>query len=375
MIRGWQPLVFVMLLCGCASKNYKVHNPVVGPAPPRINNPEAVAELERTAAVSEIELAGFNTREAEPLLMTDVVARVNGKPILAGDVLEQYAVKLAGVRNQVSEAQFRQLQEKLAERELPNLIEQTLMADAVRARLKPEQLEGIDGQLGKMFDLQVQELMEQTGSNTVMDLEAKMQEQGLSLVTMQKLFSDRALASEYVRQRVGDPPPVTPEQLKAAYRERLDSYREPAQVKWQQLQVTKAGGGSLEGARRKLQQALAELERGADFDEVVKKYSDGPLARNGGHWDWMRPEDVANPQVQRALRELPVGQISETIESNNGVQVVRVTGRREETVKPFAAVQDELRKEINQKWREEQAKKIVAELKQTAVIETMFDGR
>ncbi len=374
MARYSSLLFCLTLLCGCAGKSYNVANPVVGPAPPRKISAEAYAQAD-VAAAGQIELAGYSQSKVEPLLMTDVVARVNGKPILVGDVLEQYASKLHAAQDQMPAEQFRSTQEMLLQRDLDRYVEQMLMAEAVKAKLKKEQLETIDAQLDTYFQLQVEQMMKQAEVSTMMDLEGVLQEQGLSLSTMRKLFGDRQLASEYVKQRVGDPPPFTPAVLKAEYAAHLAEYTTAAQVKWQQLQVSTKRPGGADAAFQIVQQAFSEMRTGAEFDDVVKKYSEGPLAKNGGHWDWMQAESIANAKVRVALDELEVGRLSDVITSENSLQVVRVTGRRAETQTPFEEVQDEIRTRLMQEWKQARAEEIITELKAQSVVETMFDGR
>lgn len=362
----------ILLACGCAGKSYNVANPVVGPAPPRIIPAEKFAESERKPA-GTVQLVSFTESPTAAILMTDVVARVNGKPVLAGDILEPYAAKLELAKPQMSAIEFRQTQEMLLKKDLDRYVEQTLMAEAVKGKLKPEQLEAIDKQLDDFFHLQVQAMMQQSHSATLMDLEGQLQEQGMSLATMRKLFGDRQLASEYVKQRVGDPPPFSPEQLKADYDAHLADYTDPAQVKWQQLQVSTNRPGGKDAAFQVLQQATQELQSGTDFDDVIKKYSDGPLAKNGGHWDWMQPDSIANEKVRTVLAELPVDEISDVLVSDSSLQLVRVTGRRKTRYTPFEEVQDDIRKRLLQEWREARAKEVITELREKSVIETMFD--
>lgn len=374
MVRIPSLLLLLTLLCGCAGKSYKVANPVVGPAPPRKIAPEAYAQAEPSPE-GNIQLTSFNQSKVDPLLMTDVVARVNGNPILVGDVLEQYATKLQQAQSQMTAEQFRSTQEMLLERDLDRYVEQTLMAEAVRGKLKEEQLEAIDAQLDTFFQQQVEAMIKQANVSTMMELEGVLQEQGLSLSSMRKLFGDRQLASEYVKQRVGDPPPFTPAILKAEYTAHLAEYTTPAQVKWQQLQVSTKRPGGEAAAYQIIESAVRDLDNGAEFDDVVQKYSEGPLAKNGGHWDWMQSESIANAKVRSALDQLEVGRLSDVITSENSLQIVRVTGRREVEHTPFSEVQEGIRKRLTEEWKQARADEVIQELKAKSVVETIFDGR
>lgn len=357
----------LLLAAGCSHKNYNVADPVVGPAPPR--------DFTKVAAQSEAldDIRPVAYQADEPLSTTAVVARVNGRPILAGEILEQYSSRLAKARPQMSDRDYRKAQETLIQRDLPKIIEQSLMANSVKARLKKDQLEQIDSQLDVFFEQEVDRLKAEFKVNSTAELEALLQEQGMSLASMRKQFGERQLAQEYVRAKMGSDPPLSRAELLAEYNARKEEFAEPALVKWQQLQLTTVKYKNLATAQQTLQTALEELDRGVSFEDVVKKYSDGPLAAQGGHWDWMQTSSIANAELRKALDTMPLNQLSPVIRSPNSVQIVRVLGRKPAGYQPFGDVQESIRKRILEERRVAKAQTIIDDLMQAAMIETMFD--
>lgn len=359
----------VVLFAGCSQHRYDVADPVVGPPPPRKQNLEQVAY--NAEQKSEVQLTSYAADE--PIAMTEVVARVNGTPILAGQVLEPYAGKLAEASKKLPPSEIRKAQEMLLKKNLQAQIEQTLMVDSVKSKLQKEQMEQISTQLDEFFDLEVERLKGQFKVSNVAELEALLQSQGMSLVTMREMFGNRQLATEYIRGKMGEESPLTRQDLLNAYNARKDEFAQPEQVKWQQIQVSLSKHGSRDAALEKLSAVIADLEQGIDFSVVAKTHSDGPLKENGGHWDWTQPTSIANEDVRQALSQLNTGEMSGVIESGNSLQIVKVTGRKPATHTPFSEVQEQIRAEIIEKQRSAKAKQIIAELKQDAVIETMFD--
>lgn len=358
-----------VLFAGCSQHRYDVADPVVGPPPPRKQNLEQVAyDAEQK---TEVQLTSFEADE--PIAMTEVVARVNGTPILAGQVLEPYAGKLAEASKKLPPSEIRKAQEMLLQKNLQAQIEQTLMVDSVKSKLQKEQMEQISSQLDEFFDLEVERLKAQFKVSNVAELEALLQSQGMSLVTMREMFGNRQLATEYIRGKMGEESPLTRQDLLKAYNARKDEFAQPEQVKWQQIQISITKHGSRDAALEKLSAVIADLEQGIDFSVVAKTHSDGPLKENGGHWDWTQPTSIANEDVRQALSQLSTGEMSGVIESGSSLQIVKVTGRKPATHTPFSEVQEKIRAEIIEKQRSEKAKQIIAELKQDAIIETMFD--
>ena len=363
-------LLVIVSLVGCSgNRSYDVANPVVGPPPPRIDNAVQLAQSPDRA--QEIQQASFSS--TAPLSMTTVIARVNGTPILAGQILEPYAAKLNEAAKQVSPEEIRKVQENIIKRDLPPQIEQTLMSSQVKSKLTQEQLDAIDEQLDTFFEAEIEKMKQKAGVSNLAELEGVLQQQGMSLVTFRDMFGDRQLAGEYIRGKLGEESPITRAELLAEYNRRKEDFAKPEQVKWQQLQVSFAKHGSRTRAGRIYNNAVTELKEGADFTDVVRKYSDGPLQESGGHWDWTQPESIASADVREALSDLPVGSMSKTIETDGSFRVVKLTGHRPATYTPFAEVQEKVRAEMIESQRSEQVKVVIAELKENAVIETMFD--
>lgn len=361
----------VILFAGCSQHRYDVADPVVGPPPPRRQGFDAVAYDDSAEKSSELQLTSFT--ENEPLAMTEVVARVNGTPILAGLVLEPYAAKLAQASKQLPPSEIRKAQEMLLKKNLDAQIEQTLMVDAVKSKIKKEQLDQIEAQLDEFFQQEIERLKNQFHVANTAELEGLLQSQGMSLVTMREMFGNRQLAGEYVRGKMGEEAPLSRQNLLTEYQKRREEFAQPEQIRWQQLQVSYSKHGSENGAKRVMNEAITELQRGAEFTEVIKKYSDGPLKDQGGHWDWTQPDSIASTEVREALAALQPGEMSDPIIHSGMLKILKVTGRKPATYTPFEEVQEQIRKETLEKAREAKAKLIVAELKQDAIIETMFD--
>ncbi len=386
----------ILLAAGCGTKNYNVGNPVVGPPPPRIKDAlarqmqaeesKSLASVERSAEAEGIQPVSYEDKV--PLELTAVVATVNGRPILASEILEQYLGKLkeydqvlqqgvrkGGIDDSVRLAKIRETQEMLIKRDLDKYIEQVLMAEAVRSKLKKEQLDAVNEQLANYFEKDfVANLKAKFNVDSTAELEGILQSQGMSLESMRKMFADQQLAQQYVRTKMGEDPRPSRAELLAVYNKQKEKYSQPLQVKWQQLQINFKNGDSKEKAHQVMQQVQLELKAGKPFDDVVKRYSDGPLKDNGGHWDWTQPDSVANADVRKALQTLKPNEISPVITTPTSLQLVKVTARREAGHLPLEEVQEEIRQQIITEFREERARAVVEELRANAVIKTIFDG-
>lgn len=385
-MRYLRTLLAVCCLAGCQGTTRQFDNPVVGPPPPRISTaePAQAARVDSSGTVGEaadddgtVQLASY-MEPSEPVPVTGppglIAARVNGTPVFFADVLAPYANQLSQFRTRVSEQEFRRTQLGLVQRDLSHIVDQLILVDAVMSKLDAEHKANVETQLDKFFKQNIEQLMQQHQVSSEAELEALLQTQGSSLAAERKAFGQREIAAQYVGEKLKNEKEITRQDLLAEYRAHLDEFSQPAQVKWQQLWVSYAKHGDRDGARRVLDAALAELDGGASFDDVVRKYSDEPTASRGGHWDWTRPDSVADEELRQALGTLSVGQTSGVLAGPKAVVVVKITGRRDARTTPFVELQDDLRTRIRERRRKEQIQAVLDEARAAAVVETMFDG-
>lgn len=380
------------VLAGCQGQGQVFENPVVGPAPPRISRPGVTVAAQDSPAgegASRLELTSYadagGAAAPSSLPPNEVAARVNGRPIFVAQVLQPYAPQLEKYRPHISDAEFAQMQRYLLQRDLPRHVETAVVVDAVLAQLDSGQKAAIDEQLDAIFNEQLDAMVKAAGVRSVAELQAKLAAAGSSLAVemeasgetlseIRKSFGERALSAQYLREAIGSIPPPTRQELLEEYRAHLQDYTQPAKVKWQQLQISFARHKGAENARQALARAQADLEAGMSFADVVRKHGDGPLAALGGEWDWTQPESVADPALRAALETLAEGEISAPLTSDKACMLVRITGRQPKRTAAFGEVQQELRKRLSDRKRNERILAVLEEIKSKAVIETMFDG-
>lgn len=85
-----------------------------------------------------------------------------------------------------------------------------------------------------------------------------------------------------------------------------------------------------EEARQRLEKIRQQIENGADFAALARKYSDDPgSAAQGGDLGWVDPGTMV-PQFEKAMDALQPKQISQPFQSQFGWHIVQVLGRRKQ---------------------------------------------
>ena len=307
---------------------------------------------------------------------SQVVATVNGQPILADDVLEKYSVFLEQMRQKISPEEYQQQRMSIIKRDLSSMVDRKLLIEALRSTIKPEQFASVTDQLTQMWEReQLSKIQEKLGVNTRHEVELAMAQKGVSLDLIRDEFINQAMAIQFLQQKAkGGSKPRRGEML-AYYREHIKDYEFKGKVRWQHIAIRFAQHDSKDKARAVFQQAVDELYKQVPFEEVAKKYSDAPTKIDGGVWGWTDQGSLANAKLEKTVWSIPIGLIGGPVENDQEIQLVRVLERTEAGRRPFHEVQNEIEQKIVNSRRQNASSAVLKDLKSRAEIITIFDDR
>ena len=229
---------------------------------------------------------------ARPIEGTDVVATVNGQPILASQVLAKTPSLLTDARvsllemplknGRTGEEQFHDAQVAAIGRALPDVVKTQLMAQALLEKLEPPQKAQVEGAITKMFVEYLSKLKNDLKVSSRYQIDQKLKLQGTSLVDLRSEFRLRLLADEWRRstQRWRH---VDIKAVEDFYKAHEEEYTVPEKVRWRLAEITFERQGGRDQARSVAEKVLAELRRGDDFKAVARKYFAGRRL-DEGNW-------------------------------------------------------------------------------------------
>ncbi len=367
------------LMSGCKS-TAKHDNPVFGASPRRSSlhdapDAKAIVDAEDLASPDDedqVQLAGSSDEDDDDLFNATVVAKANGSPIFAGEVLERYGDYLRQVQPKLSRDDYLKLRDEIIRRDLKSHIQKHLLVERTKGELKPEQVKALHAQLDKMFDKKVEQLKKELNVATRTELERELNGRGTSLNDIRNTFISQGIAQGYLESRAERPKPISRQDLVDYYHDHADDYKIKAKVRWRQVQVSFGNAGGRTKAEEKLHAALAELERGVPFAEVAAKYSDGPTADAAGVRDWTQQGSLADEKLDQLLFSLPENGDYEEYVGSQACQIVQVIERKRAGMTPFADVQDEIHGKL-QRSAPTNVKEMIDGIYANAVIETKYD--
>lgn len=135
---------------------------------------------------------------------------------------------------------------------------------------------------------------------------------------------------------------LKPDQLKAEYDKSDQFYT----VKANHILISVQDGKRSDADAKKLAlEVKQKLEKGADFAQLAKQYSDDPGTKNSGGLIEGRPQDFA-PEFANAVKTLPLNKISDPVKTVYGYHIIKVTERKKQ---PFDQVKDEVQQMLVEK--------------------------
>ena len=166
-----------------------------------------------------------------------------------------------------------------------------------------------------------------------------------------------ALTLEDIARQVS----VPPAELQAYYEQNKSSFAEPEQRRASHILLTVGEGGSAkdkEGARKLAQDLLAKARaRPDDFGKLAQEYSKDPgSAAKGGDLGLFGRGMMVKP-FEDAAFGLKAGEISDAVESEFGLHIIRVTEVKGGAIAPF----EQVKGKIEATYRQQQAQKKFAE--------------
>ncbi|HLW87570.1 MAG TPA: peptidyl-prolyl cis-trans isomerase [Terriglobales bacterium] len=143
---------------------------------------------------------------------------------------------------------------------------------------------------------------------------------------------------------------VTQQDIAAYYDLHRDEYRVPEQVNVRQILIKtplpgpdgKADDKGVEAARKKGEDALAQLKSGAKFEDVAKKYSDDPSGKSGGSIGWVKRGGFPVPDVDKAAFSLAKGANSDLINAGYAFVILHVDDKQDAHAKTLDEVKDQI---------------------------------
>jgi parvulin-like peptidyl-prolyl isomerase len=179
------------------------------------------------------------------------------------------------------------------------------------------------------------------------------------------------LQTERLRDLVVGPIEPTEQELSAYLEEHREDYDTPEEVHARHILIRVPEGASeaeIAQAKKQIEDIKKELENGADFAELAKKYSQDPgSAPNGGDLGFFRRGQMVR-EFEDAAFSLEPGQISDPVRTQFGFHLIKVEEKKPAQHPELAQIRERVLKDYIAAERDRRFEQFYAELKAHAKI-------
>jgi peptidyl-prolyl cis-trans isomerase SurA len=313
-------------------------------------------------------------------IVDEIVARVNDDIITRSD-LEKAKQSSLDELKQRDPSNWQAQWEKGQKNLLRDLIDQQLLLQ------KGKDL-GITGETDVIKRLN--QMRQQMGLASIDDLEKEAQKQGVSFEDFKEQIRIGAVTQQVIGQEVGSKlgSQITTEDIKAWYDKHQKELEGPEEVALSEIMVStqpkaedkdKQQGATQDqpaaedpakvaAAEAKANQLLDELKKGAKFDELAKKNSDGPTAAQGGTLGDFKRGELAKDLEDKTF-SLKAGENTGVIRTKQGFIILKVTAHRPAGVPPLNEISERIKEAIYSERLEPAARAYLTKLREQAYID------
>ena len=325
---------------------------------------------EKKADANTIAPDSNSVKVSDIVKVDEVLAIVNGTEIKDSQVMELITPNLDRQLASMPEDQRQQQKEMMIKnikpRALDSLVLQTVVEQALaKADVNVPQKE-IDDQIAEIA---------KSKNLEIADFRKLMEEQGMSWDDLNKRITMSMKFEKYLDKELKSQlKDANDEQVKEFYNQNISRFSKPEQVRASHVLygIMQTPEGTDPNAYKKeqlekAQKALAKIKGGADFNEIAKLESSCPSGKNGGDLNYFSKGQMV-PEFENVAFALPVGQVSDVVETQFGYHIIKTTDHKAAEVQSLEQVSTQIKEELTNTQKRELGKKFIDDLKAKANI-------
>ena len=296
----------------------------------------------------------------EIVLLDEIVARVNSEIITMIDLNKELRILRASL---AQDSQNPEQLEQQFQREKRSLLRTMIQTKMLAQRAEEF---GISANIEGDVTNVIEEMRKSAGIPNLEILDQVLQEQGSSLEDYRQSLSQRLTIDSLLQQFVYSKLTLLTPEIEAYYQEHLEEYTEKAQVELKELLFLTEGEDKAR-LKEKAEDVLAQLRAGASFEELAEQYSDGPTAARGGDIGSFKQGSMS-PLIEEVAFQLKEGEISGIIETDYGLQIIKVVSHTADRLRPVEEVRPEISRQLYERKAQPGLRKFMDELREQSYI-------
>ena len=313
-------------------------------------------------------------------IVDEIIARVNDQIITRSDMEKAKATQLEELKQRFP-SDWQSHMAKAQADTLRDLIDQQLLLERGKDL-------GITGETELVKRLN--QMRQQMGLASIDDLEAEAKKQGVSYEDFKEQIRISVVTQQVIGQEVGGKLHISNEDIQDWYNKHQKELEGPEEISLSEIMVsTQPAKQDVESkdkpaaepdknlpedpakvaeAEAKANQLLDQLKKGAKFDDLAKKSSDGPTAAQGGSLGTFKRGELAKDLEEKTFA-LKAGENTGVIRTRQGFIILKVTAHRPAGIPPLKDISERIREAIYSERLEPAARAYLTKLREQAFID------
>jgi len=268
---------------------------------------------------------------ARAAVVEEIVAKINNRIITRSTLDERTEAMMRQISQQYpgGEERVKAVQEAKYE----------LIATATTESLLLERAETIFD-IDKIRANLIEDFRKQQNIQTDQELETALKEQGMTRRELEDHLMRLAVPNEIINYDVKRKISVSETEMKEYYNKHTNRFTTPATVTLREIVLLYGASDRAEVSSR-ASDVASEAKAGADFPELVQRYSEAGTRESQGVLGPIPSGDLL-PAIAEAVSHLEPGQTSDPVDTGRSFHIVRLEARTEKVVKQLPEVHDEV---------------------------------
>ena len=303
---------------------------------------------------------------ADDLVIEEIIARVNNQIITRSEYLhsKDELKKEAQQQDPVNADKI------VAERD----------KDVLRDLIDQELLLAKGKDMGITADTEVIKKLDEMRKDMKLDsmeeLEKAAQSQGISFEDFKQNLRNQIITQQVIGKEVGSRLVINKDDEQKFYDEHKAEMERPETIRLSEILVstdakpndTTDEAKRLQTAQTKADDLLSQIRKGAKFDDVAKKNSDGPSAAEGGDLGEFKRGTLAKEIEDKTFAMKP-NDVSDVIRTKQGFIILKVTAHHEAGVPPMSEVEPRIQDALYMKKLQPSLREYLTKLREDAFID------
>ncbi|MGH9775543.1 MAG: peptidylprolyl isomerase [Candidatus Acidiferrales bacterium] len=296
-------------------------------------------------------------------VVDEIVARVNNDIITLSDYQRAEAQLHQEVTQECQNCTPGQIEDKYNEQHkdlLRDLVDQSLLVQ----RAKDLDL-SVESDVVKRLD----EVRQQNNLTSMEELQKAVEAQGMGWEEYKSQIRNTLLTQEVVRREVSGHMTISDDDVKKYYDAHVSEFNRPEQVLLEEIRFSTENKtpDDIAAAKKKADDVLARLKKGEDFEEMAKRYSDGPTAKQGGQLGEFERGQLAK-ELEDTVFKMNKGEITDVIETKTAFEILKVFQHYTAGIQPIEKVQNEISNKLFMQQMQPAMRSYLSELREQSYV-------